>query len=61
MTVQQGMGHRPTSKLRTLPPSALTSATPGTERSAGRITQSSVERGSAAGGRQTSVSGMRSR
>ena len=29
-----------TSKLRTTPPSALTSATPGTVRSAGRITQS---------------------
>ena len=30
-----------TSKLRTVPPSALTSATPGTERNAGRTTQSS--------------------
>ena len=29
------------SNVRTLPPSALTSATPGTERRAGRITQSS--------------------
>jgi hypothetical protein len=30
-----------TSKLRTSPPSAFTSATPGSVRSAGRITQSS--------------------
>ena len=36
-----------TSKVRTSPPSALTSATPGTVRSAGRITQSSRLRRSA--------------
>ena len=43
-TADSFTGSGKTSKLRTLPPKAFTSATPTTERRAGRITQSSTLR-----------------